>query len=221
MSNRARAVLILVLLVAPILAYAADPISLFERPRSWKSTGDQNSLIEEEGIFYFLGRPSNRALRTGNTETNIHSHYSASGSRGLANYTYTGRMRLLEDGGGVGVTFYSKYPAADRYYRLRRYAGEPTFHIAPHGTELSGGNPDSGVNPTAGAWYKFKIVVTNRRDRTRIRAKVWQSGTREPRGFQIDCYDATPTRIRAGKPGVWAMADGSKEWRDLRVKLPE
>lgn len=214
-----KALFALALLIPSISFAQEDSFRLLERRSEWRSTGANNDLVRNESLFSFAGRAGNKILRTDNTETNIHSHYVGNRSSSIKNYMYTGRMRLLDANGGVGVTFYSKYLNSDTYYRLRRYAGEPTFHIAPHGTEITSGTVDTGVNPVAGVWYNFKILVRTTRAGTRIRAKVWAKGTREPRGYPVDATDASVTRIRTGRPGVWAMADGRKEWVNLAVQL--
>lgn len=182
-----------------------------------KSTGADNSLEKAKKLFSLKRLRNGEAILSTKSELiNIHSHFDFPGSSKLKNYTYTGEFKVAEEFGGVGVTFHSDYPNSDTYYRLRRYSNLP-FHIAPHGTDITDGTTDSGVVPTPKRWYKFKIAVKTLKTRTNIKAKVWLANRKEPRGWQIDCSDASDSRIRAGKPGVWSMADGLKSWRDLEI----
>jgi hypothetical protein len=129
-------------------------------------------------------------------------------------------MRMSTTGSGIGVTFLSDYPNSDAYYRLRRgnFLGGG-FHVDPHGTTISGGTISSGVVPAVNQWYRFRIEVTDTGARTEIRANVWPDGAGEPAGWQIDCFDDTPTRRVRGTVGVWATASGGKYWDDLAVSL--
>ena len=130
-------------------------------------------------------------------------------------------MRILDAGGGVGVTFYSQYPRSDIYYRLRMFSGG-SFHIAPHPDDqyTLEGEIDSGVVPEAGVWQNFKIEVRTFRTRSTIKAKIWARGSARPRNWQIEVSDRGSNRIKRGKPGVWSMASGAKQWQKLSVQFP-
>lgn len=209
-----RAIFMFLLCLVPLEALLAADTDLLETAR-WIQTGEGNSLVPTTGIFTF--RPRREQVRTTATEVNIHAHHRALRVRRARRITYSGRMRVVDENGGVGVTFLSQYPSADVYYRLRRYSGN-TFHIAPHGTEITEGEIDTGVTPVAGVWYSFKVLINVQRVRTRIRAKMWPSIAREPRSFSVDCSDTSETRLRRGRFGIWAMGDGEKRWASLRVR---
>jgi len=193
-----------------------EATNLLSSKKGWRDTGADNSLKKKKSLFKLQKGKTGRVLRTKSTDVNIHSHYSRAGIAAQRSYTYTGRMRTAEANGGIGVTFYSKYPKADKYYRLRRYA-DNDFHLSPHGTEITSGKTSTGVVPKPGIWYRFKILVKTQRTRVRIYAKVWKLGSREPKKWQVDCVDSSSTRITRGKPGVWSMADGTKMWADLKI----
>jgi hypothetical protein len=125
-------------------------------------------------------------------------------------------MMVTASGSGIGVTFFSEYPLADAYYRLRRYANKPAFHIAPHGTSVSG-DLNTGVIPVANVWYRFRIQVEDTDTRTEIRAKVWSENDSEPFDWQAEAYDVTLTRLTSGTIGVWSYSSGSKYWDDMAV----
>lgn len=188
---------------------------LLSEPRRWVSTDSGNSL--EKNPFLFLFRKRARRVATDSEQVNIHSHYRGKGGR-LRNFIYTGLMKIRDEDGGIGVTFLSDYPREDTYYRLRRFSGSPSFHIAPHGTEITSGETDSGVTPQAGKWYRFKVRVRVTRSATRIWAKVWKKNRKQPRQWQIDCRDSSDTRLRRGRAGIWSMGSDVKSWRRLAVK---
>jgi uncharacterized repeat protein (TIGR02543 family) len=192
-------------------AYApgADPVD-------WLDTDADDSLEEDDSLFEIFDVGGERVFGTTSVLSNIHSHYVGAGSDAFSSYEYTGRMRMTATGGGMGVTFLSQYPQADAYYRLRRY-GSGSFHLSPHGTVISGGTTDTGVVPEPDEWYLFRVWVEDTGARTEIRAKVWAEGSAEPSGWQVDCYDASPTRLAAGTVGVWGHLSGGKYWDDLVV----
>ncbi|MBC7262835.1 MAG: hypothetical protein H5T64_00580 [Chloroflexi bacterium] len=149
---------------------------------------------------------------------NAYSHYWGQETIAWRDYEYRGRIRYSDAEGGMGVTFYSRFPEGyDRFYRLRRYADEPTLHIAPHGTRITGGDTDTGINPAENTWYRFRIQVESGVTRTVIRAKVWEEGTPEPDEWQVDCFDENETRLKSGTVGLWSLGPGWKFADDLEV----
>jgi hypothetical protein len=176
-------------------------------------------MVRNEALFQVQNLAGNNALATLTTLTNIHSHYVADDSFAWGDYEFTGRMRMSAAGGGIGVTFWSNYPNSDWYYRLRRgsFPGGEQFHIDPHGTTMTGGDTLSGVVPVANQWYRFRVRIVDTGIRTEIRANVWLADTAEPAGWQIDCYDQSPTRRTGGTVGAWCYSSGDKFWDDLAV----
>ena len=176
-------------------------------------TGADNSLRKQKRLF----KRNRNGFVSRSKLINIHAHFTKNGTSTLKNFTYTGDMRVTNRNGGVGVTFYSDYPKSDSYYRLRAFPGSD-FHIAPHGTSITEGDAETGITPLPKRWYSFKIRVSTAKNETRIRAKVWRSKKREPRGWQINCVDSSETRLKRGKPGLWSMAEGRKQWRNLELE---
>ena len=75
----------------------------------------------------------------------------------------------------------------------------------------------SGVEPRAGAWYRFRFRAQPEGDGTRLQAQVWEEGASEPNAWQIDCLDPAGT-LRSGTPGVWSKGPGIKLWDDLEIR---
>lgn len=198
-----------------------DVYSVGADPANWMDTAADNSLSENNALFSVFQVGGNNALGTGSTAYNIHSHYVGQGGVTGSSFEFTGRMRLSNVTGGLGVTFLSAYPNADVYYRLRRFSGYggDAFQISPHGTSIAGGTVASGVDPAANTWYRFRIKVSDTGSQTEIRAKVWTDGAGEPASWPIDCYDNSATRMTSGTIGVWSMASGIKYWDDLSVSM--
>jgi hypothetical protein len=187
-----------------------------EDPLDWLDTGANNSLLTNDSLFKVFDLNGEKAFGTPSTATNIHSHYVNAGIDILSGYEYTGRLMITASGGCIGITFFSEYPTADAYYRLRRYANKPAFHLSSHGTSVSG-DKDTGVVPIANVWYRFRIQMEDTGTRTEIRAKVWADGGSEPVDWQAEAFDATPTRLTAGTIGLWSMGSGNKYWDDIVV----
>src|SRR5690606_37466840 len=131
----------------------------------------------------------------------------------LAVEELTGEMRIDDARGGVGVTFRSRYPWTDQYYRLRRYS-KYVFEIEPHGTRVAG-DTKSGVIPKPGVWYRFRVRVSDDGGRTTVRGRIWAENESEPSSWQIDCYDSSAARMKDGTLGCWSMGPGRKTWRRL------
>ncbi len=171
--------------------------------------------MEDDSLFKTYNVGGEIVFRTISTLKNIHSHYTGAEYNSAAGLILTGRMRMGNAESGIGVTFLSDYPNADIYYRLRRHS-DKSFHLSPHGTAVAG-DTDSGIVPTANAWYLYRIEVVDTGSSTEIRANVWPASAAEPTGWQIDAWDESADRLTSGRIGVWAMGDGSKYWDDITV----
>jgi uncharacterized repeat protein (TIGR02543 family) len=184
-------------------------------PADWMDTDASNSLVENDALFDVQTVSGTQALGTTSTATNIHSHYIGGEAEPLLSYEISGRMQIEQAAGGIGVTAFSEFPIAAAYYRLRRFDGTD-FHLSPLGTSLEG-DLDTGVVPTAGVWYRFRLRIEDDGNATLVQAKVWQDGQAEPADWQADASDASPGRLTAGTFGVWSMGSGAKYWDDLAL----
>jgi hypothetical protein len=181
-------------------------------PPGWFESKSGSSMLWDD-TFEIVSE----VYETKTTGENIHSHRI--GTLGTT-YEYTGRMKIGGDSTGIGLTLASDFPNSDRYYRLRRgpFLGR-TFHLSPHGTSHTSGTTDSGVSPSFGVWYRFRIAFVAGPTETVVRANIWQDGTPEPAVWQIDAVDSSETRLTSGNIGIWAMKGGAS-WDDLEVIEP-
>jgi len=186
-------------------------------PVNWIDTDQNNSMVENDSLFKIFDINGNKVLGTDSTLTNIHSHYTGSELNGLSGYELSGKMMITVQNSGIGITFFSQYPNNNVYYRLRKYVETP-FGLHPHGTSITGGIKETGVNPIPNIWCNFKINAVDTGTRTEIKAKIWQDGSAEPSAWQVDCFDDSDSRLTGGKIGVWSMLNGVKYWDDLQVK---
>jgi hypothetical protein len=195
-------------------------VSIGGHPSGWYDSGPNNSLVRDS-LFDVVSLSGDRAFSTSSTAVNVHSHYTAPGTDAWSDYEYRGKMRISDDGGGIGVTAYSQYPVRDAYYRVRRLdqTGWTAFRMSPHpdGRQLTCSSDTSGVVPAAGRWYRFRVQVRTKVTHTAIRAKVWPATVAQPDGWTIDCFDAAADRLTEGRIGVWSMGPGVKYWDDLQV----
>jgi len=181
----------------------------------WIDTRSNFSLVQNNSLFDVVQLGTNRVLHTSSAQTAIHSHAQGAGNS-WTNFRMTGRMAIDESSGRVGVTTYSEYPSADRYYRLANANGG-SFVLEGRPGTLTCTTSDTGVTPTAGTWYHFKFDVVDRGTYNQIRARIWRAGTSEPANFQAECVDETSTRTRRGSIGVYAAGLGQKYWDDLEL----
>lgn len=184
---------------------------------AWRDTGANNSFNEDDSIFSVTDVAGNRVLSTSSTSSNIHSHYTGTGSSEWSHYELRGRMQVSAATGGIGVTVYSQFPTEDKYYRLRRYHGALAFELVGHATDTVCTPVSTGVAPQAGQWIRFRLEVAPTAAGNSIRAKTWPESASEPLGWQASCVDAGADRPTAGTIGVWAMGPGSKYWDNLEV----
>ena len=192
-------------------------------PVDWFDTEADNSLSEDDSLFKVMQVGSDIVMGSSAFATNIHSHYLGSGSDGWSNYEIAGRMRYSTADSGIGVTFYSDYPNADIYYRLRSNNGA-NFEIQGHNAEPTGGIMISNVAPLPNSWYRFRITVEDTGTQTEIRAKIWPESAGEPVSWQIDCVadgSGPDPRLTSGTVGLWCggfpLQSGDKLWDDLSV----
>jgi len=191
-----------------------------EDPEGWIDTAAESSLEEAPALFETLEfADGNVAFGSSSVEADIHSHYLGQGSSQWSAYEYSGRVRVDDPDGSIGVTLYSGYPVSDHYHRLRG-TGNSTFSIASRGTGGTGcaGATDTGVIVLDGAWYWFRFQAFDVAEGIRLRARVWHDADQEPSEWQIDCVDESAALV-SGAPGVWSASGGNTYWDDLEVRL--
>lgn len=205
-----------------LLAESFDHYPAGVDPLHWVDTKRNNGFDDDQALFKTFKLDDQIVYGTRSEENNIHSHYVVPGVLEWTNYHYTGRMRMTEDDGDIGVTFFSRYPEQqDNYYRLCVTSSRRTFHIAPHPQEkrtVDQAKFDSGVKLRKNTWYRFHLEVEETGGRTTIRARVWVDGSAEPAEYQIDTFDDSPDRLRSGAVGVWSADEGHKYFDDLQVQ---
>jgi hypothetical protein len=192
-----------------------------EDPAGWIDTGPAAVRGSDDSLFAVTRRRRNAMLTTESTLADIHSHYLTEHSPTWTHYEFRGRMRIDDPDGGVGVTVLSQFPGRDAYYRIRRSAGAANgeFAMAPHpeGYAISCTSSETGIEPRDARWYRFRVQVAADDGETIVRAKVWRGMHPQPKDWQIECVDDSPTRLTQGAPGVWSAGPGAKHWDDLRV----
>jgi len=185
-------------------------------PPGWIDTASKNSLVENDALFEVAVLGGNKVMGTGSQALNIHSHLL--GASDWTNYEFSGRMRVADPSGSVGVTAYSEFPNADVYYKLFRIGtdADASFRIVGH-PALSCDTDNTGVDPSEDTWYRFRLEVASNSTENRIRARVWQDGTSEPPIWQASCTDSSSGRPTSGTVGLWSRGPSWKYWDDLAV----
>ncbi|MFH1508606.1 MAG: type II secretion system protein [bacterium] len=187
-------------------------------PTNWVDTEDEFGLTEEDNFEIYEIDSSNHG--TTSDLKNIHTHYNGAGASAWTNYEVKGRMMYTDDRGGMGITFFSKYPTSNKYYRLMTNDAS-SLHVDAVGTSITAlgvDDRDTEVVMSEGVWYWFRIQARDVSNQTLIVAKVWEDGTREPRSWQVDCYSDAGDRSSAGTVGLWTIDQGSKYIDDIEIR---
>lgn len=194
-------------------------------PTSWVDTKSENSLVVDDSLFKTVpvGGSMTLATMSDTASGGIHSHYVKDDSSRWSNYTVTGSMFFNQVYSGIGVTFYSQFPKAKKYYSLYGSAlgappgpQGPFFSLQALGSTLSGDTVVE-VGALRNTWYRFKVMVASDKVRTTIRAKVWKEGDPEPASWQADAYDQSRNRLSQGTIGVKKGFPRGGKWDKLMV----
>ncbi|MGC9514424.1 LamG-like jellyroll fold domain-containing protein, partial [Methanocrinis sp.] len=211
-----------------------DTYSANQDPECWRDTKAGYSNEEDDAIFKTFEIDGDKVFGTGFIKNYVHSHYVGADARDWNRYAYTGKMRITDLSGGIGVTFFSQYfkdvKNYKRYYRLGYNPYGPSddpsdpmmhsFYLSPHPPYVMPpikGRYLSELSPEPDIWYRFLIEVERTGAQTNIRAKIWPESEAEPSEFQIEAYDDGDDRPAGGTVGVWAYGRGSKYFDDLEV----
>lgn len=123
---------------------------------------------------------------------------------------------------GAGMVVHSLRPLGeDRMIRLRRVGPAPgengSFVLVAHGTAFTSGQPDTGVVPEPGRWYRMRVATRSTAEAVGVAAKVWPAGSLEPAEWQAWAEDRSPRRTTAGTVGLWAWGGGTVLYRHFTV----
>lgn len=197
-----------------------ESYSVNSDPTNWTDTEANYSLNGNNALFKTA---SNSSVTFGTTSTlnSIHSHFAGPGASSWTNTETTGRMMLTDVNGSLGITFFSQYQAADKYYVLGNTDSDRSFMISGRNTTITPqgvDDRDTEISPEANVWYRFRIQAKDVSNQTLIVAKVWRDGEDEPESWQVDCFDDNASRSSAGTIGVWTSGPGEKYVDDLQVR---
>lgn len=129
---------------------------------------------------------------------------------------YRGRAFVSSPDARLGFTFLSGYPAGDRYDVIALWPasdGTISMQLFAFPPRSLSGSRDSRFRPQVGRWFHFVIRTDDDGSASTIRARFWSDGSAEPTADAILAVDASPSRLREGRIGLWAaMAPGA--WFD-------
>lgn len=123
---------------------------------------------------------------------------------------------------GAGLVVHSRRPLGeDRAIRLRRVAagggGDGSFVLVTHGTAFTAAEPDTGVVPEPGRWYRLRVATRLAAGALGVAAKAWPADRPEPAAWQAWGEDRSPLAPAAGTVGLWAWGGGTVLYRGLAV----
>jgi predicted MPP superfamily phosphohydrolase len=147
---------------------------------------------------------------------------AADGALAWRGYDATVEVRLSAADTGAGLVVHSRQPLGeDRMVRLRRVApgggGDGSFVLVAHGTAFTAAQPDTGVVPEPGRWYRLRLATRVEGGALGVAAKAWPADQPEPAGWHAWGEDRSPSAPVAGTVGLWAWGGGTVLYRDLAV----
>jgi hypothetical protein len=147
---------------------------------------------------------------------------AADGPLAWSGYDATVDVLLSHAGTGAGLVVHSRQPLGeDRMIRLRRVApgggDDGSFVLVAHGTAFTGAQPDTGVVPEPGRWYRLRLATRVEEGVLGVAAKAWPADLPEPAGWQAWGEDRSPLAPMGGTVGLWAWGGGTVLYRDLAV----
>lgn len=194
-------------------------------PTDWVDTEANFSLTENQNLFKTDDRgEDSMVFGTTSTSNHIHSHYNGAGALNWESYEVKGKMMFTDDRGGMGITFTSRYPSADKYFYLHseyEVEHDDYFGIGSRNTSLTAEGVDdrnTEVLAEEGVWYWFRIRVREVSDQSLIVAKVWKDTEDEPLSWQIDCFSEEASRPVTGTIGFWTEGNGEKYFDNIEVR---
>src|SRR5437762_9522466 len=187
--------------------------------KTWPDTLQGNTATNiVYGAKSSSGKPEGNNPRIGIFSTLTTKNFSGKGR-----FEYRGRFIKGDADGRIGVTFFSSYPEKDSYYLIGLWSQgtstKLTMQLFAFGTGAPVGTLDSNFTIDPNRWYQFAVQVDDADNTTSIRARFWADGTPEPATFAIDAKDASATRLKSGRIGLWsAMSDSYFD--DIAAKSP-
>jgi predicted MPP superfamily phosphohydrolase len=170
--------------------------------------------------------------RRGEPYRDFYSHYDpapaaladAGGPLAWSGYDALCDVWIDDAAAAAGIEVHSRYVLGEhRMIRLRRVRAEHgnpgSFFLIAQGTAFTGARdqPDTGVDPEPGRWYRLRLRTEVRPDVVRVFARVWPADGAEPQRWQAHVEDRSPLRLDAGTAGVWAAGGGVVAYRNFRV----
>ncbi len=172
----------------------------------------------EVADFAVAAASSGQVLQSGPSLKNSYSHYLIGDRRtSWNNYSFSGRFRLSQpQHAGIGFIVCSQFDRGyDRFYRLRRRAGEPFFTFSHHGVH----SPEEvkiAYELEAGEWHCFRIDCGKDSGGIRLQARLWLLGSPEPAIWQAEWIDSTAA-FPCGTVGLWSAGEGTHQFDELLV----
>jgi len=164
------------------------------------------------------GKPDGTTPRIGTFST-----YTTKSFAGKGRFEYRGRFIRTTTDTRIGLTVFSSYPDADKYYLFglwQQPGGTLSMQLFGFGAGTLTGTTDSNFTPAPGIWYRFTIQADDINSVTYLRARFWQDGKDEPATWSIDGQDATAQRLSAGHIGMWSAVRGDAYIDDITAKSP-
>ncbi|HEX8170970.1 MAG TPA: Ig-like domain-containing protein [Thermoanaerobaculia bacterium] len=226
----------------PITAYSDDfqSYGTQSNPPGWVDTSIGASAPEAAGLYKTWPDPtqgnsgpnvvygtkqSSGQPEGNNPRVGTFSTYTAKSFAGAGRFEYSGRFLRTSADTRVGITFFSSYPQADRYYLIGLWSHpQQTTKLTMQLFGFGGPAPQqttvSDFTPEVGKWYRFRVRVDDVEGKTVIRGRFWLDTNAEPQTWHIDAVDASAGRLTSGRIGIWSAVRGDAYVDDISAQSP-
>jgi trimeric autotransporter adhesin len=181
--------------------------------------GDVRSLSSTNlfAVSYFAD--GNAAWGVSGSAGALATRYVGSNSAGWGSYEISGRTWSSSALGQLGIASRSTESGGTRYFELGQNASRAWLLRTRNEPALTcARGPATGVTQPGARWYSFKLRTTRANGLTRLRAKVWSTGTTEPSAWQADCWTTVAANADSGSFSLQRSGSGSAFFDDLAVR---
>ncbi len=179
----------------------------------WIDTSPHSMRMSPRPLFETRLQDGVVVRSVGNELTDIHS--TAVETFATRNrFRFTGSLRLDSDRGEIGVTFGSRVPFHEEFYRLRLSRGNCFLDSTTSDVTVAAPNPTATI--AREMWHRF-IIDFNTARTPQVMVKVWLESADEPGEWNRTVSSVSLASGFTGCFGCWASGGGLKSWKDLRV----
>lgn len=179
--------------------------------------GDTRSSTNLFDVRHF--NPGSPAFGTDEVSGSVATVYTGGNASSWGSYEITGRVWTSTSTAEAGIAARATNAYFSRYYELvQNTSGTWMLRGRNENALTCAGTVNTFVTQVPGTWYYFRYRITQIGGRTRLRARVWRSGSAAPGNWQVDCWTTLSASADSGVFGLRRGRTGNVYFDDLAVK---